>query len=134
MSLDPRLLRVSTEIPYGIHADVGTDHALLPIYLLNHKICEKVIATEKSHSAYRVSKQALWGKQAESRLGDGLAPLFAGEATSLSLCGMGGNLICEILEAEPDKVPDVVVVQANRDSHKVRILSLIHISEPTRPY
>ena len=63
----------------------------------------------------------LWGRQAESRLGDGLGPLLVGEVTSLSLCGMGGNLICEILEAEPEKVPDVVVVQANRDSHKVRM-------------
>lgn len=118
--LDERLLMVSTEVPQGVHADVGTDHALLPLYLLNNKLCTKIIATEKSPSALRVAKQALWGREAEVRLGDGLEPLAVGEVGSVSLCGMGGSLIEEILRTEPLKVPPVVVTQANRDNHKLR--------------
>ena len=121
MSLGSRLLKVTTEVvPGSCHADVGADHALLPLYLLTNKICPKVIATEKSPSACRVAKQALWGRDADVRLGDGLEPIAEGEIQSLSICGMGGATICEILEAEPRKVPDRVIVQANKDSQKIR--------------
>ena len=118
--LDARLLAVASEIPSGCHADVGSDHAKLPLYLLEHKICHKVVVTEKSPSAFQVARQALWGREAEVRLGDGLEPLAAGEVDSVSLCGMGGALIAKILSKVPEKVPPVVVAQANRDSYKVR--------------
>lgn len=120
MSLDDRLLKVTTEVSPGCHLDVGTDHALLPLYLLNHQLCEKVIATEISPGPLHVAKQALWGRAADVRLGDGLEPVDKGEADSLSICGMGGSNAVEILEAAPSKVPPRVVIQVNRDSHKVR--------------
>ena len=118
--LEDRLLFVTTEVSREVHCDVGTDHALLPVYLLNHKLCRKIIATEKRDGPFLVAKQALWGREADVRLGDGLSPLQPGEAQSVSLCGMGGSLIVEILEAEPERIPPTVIVQANRDSHKVR--------------
>ena len=120
MALDERLMCVTTEVSSDCHADIGTDHALLPLYLLNNGLCSKVVATEKSPNALRVARQALWGRNAEVLLGDGLEPLEGLEFGSLSICGMGGSNICEILEAHPDRVPDILVVQANRDSHKVR--------------
>ena len=98
MSLEDRLLYVTTEVAPGCHADIGTDHALLPLYLLNHGICCEVIVTEKSPHAYRVARQALWGREAEVLLGDGMEPLEGRKVDSLSLCGMGGTNICEILE------------------------------------
>lgn len=118
--LEDRLLFVTTEVAGDCHCDVGTDHALLPLYLLSHKLCRKIIATEKREGPYRVARQALWGREADVRLGDGLTPLEPGEAQSVSLCGMGGSLIVEILEAQPERIPPIVIVQANRDSHKVR--------------
>lgn len=111
---------VTTEVSSGCHADIGTDHALLPLYLLNNQLCSKVVATEKSPNAYRVARQALWGRNAEVLQGDGLEPLKGLEVESLSICGMGGSNICEILADHPEQIPDIVVVQANRDSHKVR--------------
>ena len=121
MSLEDRLLLAAGEVSAGCHGDVGTDHAQLPLYLLSHRLCEKVIATEKSESAYLVAKQALWGRRdAEVRLGDGLTPFGEGELQSVSLCGMGGSLVEEILLADPGKVPDIVITQANRDNFKIR--------------
>ena len=120
MALDERLMCVTTEVSSECHADIGTDHALLPLYLLNNGLCSKVVATEKSPNALRVARQALWGRNAEVLLGDGLEPLEGIEFGSLSICGMGGSNICEILDSYPDRVPDILVVQANRDSHKVR--------------
>lgn len=120
LALDARLRCVTTEVSPDCHADIGTDHALLPLYLLNHQICSRVIATERSPRAFRVARQALWGRGAEVLLGEGLAPLEGFEVRSLSICGMGGSNICEILRAHPEFVPDTLVLQANRDAHKVR--------------
>ena len=118
--MEERLLCVTTEVAPGCHADIGTDHALLPLYLLNNGLCEKVVVTEKSPHAYSIARQALWGRQAQVLQGDGLEPLESLRVDSLSLCGMGGSNICAILEAYPDRVPDIVITQANRDSQKAR--------------
>lgn len=118
--LEDRLLRVATEVEGGCHLDIGTDHAQLPLHLLNHHLCTRVIATEKSDKAYQVARQALWGRAAEVRLGDGLEPIGFGEGDSLSLCGLGGSVIVKILQAEPAKIPPLLIVQANRDTHRVR--------------
>lgn len=119
-TLEDRLLKVSTEVSPECHADIGTDHGLLPLYLLSHGLCRRVIATEKSPSAYRIAKQALWGRSAEVRLGDGLEALRPGEAQSLSLCGLGGSLMAGLLARGAVSLPDRVVVQANRDTWKLR--------------
>lgn len=119
-SLEDRLLKVCTEVSADCHADIGSDHALLPLYLLNNKISRRLLVTEKSPNAFRVARQALWGRQAEVFLGDGMEPLAGFEFGSVSLCGMGGSTICEILQARPELLPDTVISQANRDSHKVR--------------
>ena len=119
-ALDERLLRVSTEVSDGCHGDVGTDHGLLPLYLTRRGLCQKVIATEKSPTAFKVAKNALWGSGVELRLGDGLEPFEEGELHSVSLCGMGGGLVADILRAGPTKLPPRVVAQANRDSWRVR--------------
>lgn len=119
-TVEDRLLMVSTEVSSECHADIGTDHALLPIYLLTHGLCRFVIATEKSSSAFRIAKRALWGKSAEVRLGDGLCVLEPGEVQSVSICGLGGTLIADILSRDEALIPARVVVQANRDSWKLR--------------
>lgn len=119
-ALEERLLRVSTEVSSGCHGDVGTDHGLLPLYLTRRGLCDKVIATEKSSSAYKAAKNALWGSGVDLRFGDGLEPFEEGELQSVSLCGMGGGLAAEILKLGIPKLPSRVVVQANRDSWRVR--------------
>lgn len=118
--VEDRLVMVSTEVSPEQHADIGTDHALLPLYLLSHRLCRFVIATEKSASAFRVAKRALWGRQAEVRQGDGLGVLEPGEVQSVSICGLGGTLIADILSRGEERLPPRVVVQANRDSWKLR--------------
>lgn len=118
-ALEPRLLAVASEISAGPHADIGADHAYLLLHLLETGRCQKVIAVEKSRPAYYIAKTNL-GYRGEARMGDGFACLEVGEVASVSLCGLGGSRIASILEKEPEKVPDLVVVQANRDSVFVR--------------
>jgi tRNA (adenine22-N1)-methyltransferase len=106
MELAKRLAAAAAYIPVGsVIADIGTDHAYLPIYLVETGICQRVIATELRPGPFRSALQKITEhKLAQSidlRLGDGLNVLEPGEADVLVLAGMGGNTIREILAASP---------------------------------
>lgn len=121
-ALDTRLQAVANEVPGPRHADIGTDHALLPRYLVERGRCQKVIGVEKSPHGVQTARWATqdFGPTIEIRLGEGLQPLKPGEVDSLSLSGLGGLKIVEILEAHPERLPPMVIIQANRDSSKIR--------------
>lgn len=118
--LEPRLLAVAQEIQAQTHADIGSDHALLPRYLLATGRVQRVIAVEKNQGPWENSRRALQDLNAEVRLGDGLGALRAGEADSLSLSGMGAKRMVRILSAHPANMPLRVVVQPNDSAEPLR--------------
>ncbi|AWR85326.1 tRNA (adenine(22)-N(1))-methyltransferase [Meiothermus taiwanensis] len=118
--LEPRLQAVAQEISAPTHADIGSDHALLPRYLLLSGRVERVIVVEKHRGPWENSRRALQGLCAEVRLGDGLGPLEPGEADSLSLCGMGARLMVQILSAHPERLPPRLVLQPNDSALPLR--------------
>ena len=76
-------------------ADIGTDHAFLPIYLIREGICERVIACDiaegpLSVAATNITKYGLLGK-IELRLADGLKGLKPMEVRGITILGMGGE-------------------------------------------
>jgi tRNA (adenine22-N1)-methyltransferase len=95
--LEARLQAVADQIKAHVHADIGSDHALLLKYLLTSGRVHRAIAIEKNQQPFENALGALQGLNAEVRLGDGLACLVPGEAHSLSLTGMGAKLIAKIL-------------------------------------
>ncbi|MBE0466775.1 MAG: SAM-dependent methyltransferase [Candidatus Desulforudis sp.] len=104
--LPARLRAVADYIPPGeTVADIGTDHALLPVYLVSRGLNPQVIAVEKAAGPLEAARRAVAesGLNAfiEIRAGDGLKPLRPGEAGVLVLAGMGGRTIAEILDAAP---------------------------------
>lgn len=106
MELTGRLAALAEYVtPGAVAADIGTDHAYLPIYLVKRGICPRVIATELNPGPFQAAARKLkeYGLTArvELRLGDGLQTLRPGEAAVLVLAGMGGNTIKEILAAAP---------------------------------
>lgn len=101
-----RLQAVADYIPPGeTVADIGTDHALLPIYLVSRDVSPRVIGVEKAPGPLDAARRAVaesgLGGLIEVRAGDGLAPLRPGEARVLVLAGMGGRTISAILDAAP---------------------------------
>ena len=47
IALSPRLLALARQVPQGVRfADVGTDHARLPVWLLEHGVIDHAIATD----------------------------------------------------------------------------------------
>jgi tRNA (adenine22-N1)-methyltransferase len=121
IALDERLAAVASLATGPVVADIGTDHALLPRYLLQNGLVERVIAVEKHDAPAQVARESLRGYAAEVRLGDGFEVLEPGEADCATLCGLGGWLIASLLCRAPEKVPRCLVLQANRDTPLLRV-------------
>lgn len=88
-------------------ADIGTDHGYLPIYLAGNGIADKVIAMDVRKQPLAKAKNNIMSFGVEDkvtlRLSDGLDKLEPGEADAITICGMGGRLIKNILTNGRDK-------------------------------
>ncbi len=103
MKLSPRLQQVADFVPPGVVvADIGTDHALLPLYLLEKDISPRIVAVEAKEKPYKraarnIEKHPLC-KRVTLLLGDGLKPLRKKDNVSTAvLAGMGGYTVMRIL-------------------------------------
>jgi len=105
IELGERLTRVASFVPNGSKVcDVGSDHAYLPVYLIQNDQIACAIAGEVVEGPYLSAKQTVCDYRMENRievrLGDGLQILSKeDDITAVTICGMGGELISRILEA-----------------------------------
>ena len=104
--LDGRLLSASKFVRQGaIFADVGTDHAHLPIFLLETGKIERAILSDINErpllSARKNIIEAGLSDRAELVLCDGLTALSQKGITDVAICGMGGEIIAEIIDNAP---------------------------------
>jgi len=101
ITLSPRLQIVASSIIGGVVADIGTDHAYLPIAIIQQDICAKVIACDLNLGPLSIAKKNIEAvgltNKIEIRHGDGLSPLRPGEADCIVITGMGGMLIWKII-------------------------------------
>lgn len=123
--LSARLLAVSDFIiKYGPKpirlADIGTDHAYLPSYLMQQDFIEYAIAGDVVEGPLQSAKNEVSSHGLEDkisvRLGDGLEVIHADDnINTVSICGMGGSLIKQILQEGTDVLttPHVLVLQPN---------------------
>lgn len=104
--LSPRLKVAASYVQAGsVVADIGTDHAYLPIYLVGQGICQRVIGSDLNKGPFQSANQSVKEKNLQNfidiRLGDGLQVIKPGEADTIVIAGMGGKVIKEILIASP---------------------------------
>lgn len=126
--LSKRLSTVAAFVPQdAVLLDVGSDHAYLPIALLEKNKIERAIAGEVVEGPYQsavknVASSGLSDRIAV-RLADGLDALKPSDrVTVITICGMGGRLIADILDAGKDKLKDVqrLVLQPNNREDDLR--------------
>ena len=105
--------------------DIGCDHALLDIYLMNNKNNINLIASDIHEGAIKnakknISKHALLDK-IDLRLGDGLNVINENEVDTIIIAGMGYYSIEKIL-SNSEKMNKIkkIIVQSNTDVVKLR--------------
>ncbi len=85
-------------------ADVGCDHAHTSIWLVEKGIAPKCIAMDLRKGPLSAADENIKNCHCEAlietRLSDGLEKLEPGEADCILISGMGGSLICRILEGK----------------------------------
>ncbi|HWQ72856.1 MAG TPA: class I SAM-dependent methyltransferase [Desulfitobacteriaceae bacterium] len=149
IKLGPRLNCIASLIGYKARlADIGTDHAYLPIVLCEQGKIESAVAIDLNYSPYQTALAAVQNhkltRKIDVRLGDGLQPLLPGEIDTIALAGMGGKTMLEILFARPDILSEVsdLIVQPQGLESKVRydlleagwLLREEHLAEEGRVY
>jgi len=124
--LSKRLQAVADMVDSGSYlADVGSDHALLPIYLLQKGTVKWVQAIENKTEPFLRTKRnveaAGLASHVHCSLSDGLTEL-SDEVDAVSICGIGGLLTCQILEKNPSRLGNVktIILDPHRDLAAVR--------------
>ncbi len=132
-TLGPRLETAAAMIPAGAEvADIGTDHARLPIWLVKTGRCRHVIASDIADVPVRRAREnaAKWGVSDAVEVlqcagFDGVDPA---RVTCGVICGMGGDTIAAILaKATWTARPGfTLVLQPETSAHRLREFLYTH--------
>jgi tRNA (adenine22-N1)-methyltransferase len=126
--LSERLQTVASFVPTGaIVADIGSDHAYLPCYLVMNGIAKGAIAGEVVKGPYESAERQVrtegLTEQIKVRLADGLAAVEPDDhVDTVTIAGMGGPLIVSILEKHPESLNNVtrLILQPNIHAKVIR--------------
>lgn len=104
LELTPRLQAVADLVPPGAAmADIGTDHAYLPVWLLLEGKISRAVAADINKGpldrAKLTAKEYDCRENIAFRLCDGLAAITPDEVDTIAIAGMGGETIAAILAA-----------------------------------
>ena len=107
MHFGPRLEAVAALVPpCRTLADVGTDHAYLPVLLLQEGKIEQAIAGDVVPGPCEAARHTVRQFHLENRItvrqGSGLTVLAPGEAETAVMAGMGAETMLQILAEAPE--------------------------------
>lgn len=127
MKLSARLQLIADLLPENCRfADIGSDHALLPVAAVLSGRASFAVAGEVNdgplEAARRQVTDAGESQRISVRKGDGLAVIAPGEVDTITIAGMGGALIVSILSSGQEKLAGVrrLVLQPNVGEEFVR--------------
>lgn len=126
MEISKRLRAIAEMVEFRTMADIGTDHAYVPIWLCEKRGLLKGIACDIHKEPLRRAAENIaaagFNDKIETRLGDGLCKVLPNEVESVVIAGMGGMLCVSILEAAMPVVKNLkeLVLSPHLDAPKVR--------------
>ena len=105
--------------------DIGCDHALLDIYLIEHKVLKNMIVSDIHEGALKQGidniKKASLEEKIDTRLGNGLEVLNKKDnVNTILISGMGASTIVSILENEYVNNINKMIIQSNNDHELLR--------------
>lgn len=127
-SLDERLTLCASLVRNGARlADIGSDHAYLPVWLLKNGKISFAIASdinEKPLQSGRRTAEKYGADNIEFRLGAGLSTVTAEDrVTDAVIAGMGGEVIASIIrDSELSKQLDLILQPMTRSKELVGFL------------
>lgn len=112
VKLSERLSALAAWVPEGARfADIGTDHALLPVYLAEVGRVKAAVAGDVNkgpvEGARRQVAAAGLVNVISVRQGDGLQVLTPGEVDTVCIAGMGGSLMVRLLSEAGERLDSV---------------------------
>lgn len=127
-TLSMRLERVAAHVPVGARlADIGSDHGYLPVALMRRGAIAAAVAGEVAltpfHAAVRTVRENDLQPRIAVRLASGLAAIEPGDGiTAISLCGMGGETIRDILDSGKSRLSgqERLILQPNGGEQPLR--------------
>ncbi len=127
INISERLKKIASYVDKGKKvADIGTDHGIVPIFLVNTNISDRVIASDISRRSLQKTvdmvREYKLEDKIETRTGNGLKVLNPGEVDNLIIAGMGGILISDLIEEEIEiaKKMDKIILQPMQASENLR--------------
>lgn len=104
--LDDRLITCASFVRNGTAlADIGTDHAYLPVWLAKKGIIKSAVAADIRPLPLKSGRENIekygCGDIVTARLSDGLDEIACDEADDIVMAGMGAELICNIIDRTP---------------------------------
>lgn len=123
--ITPRLDAIINLIDATVIADIGTDHAYIPIRLLQEGKIKSAIASDKNIGPINSAKKNVdkygFSKKIDLRVGDGLETIKENEADTIIIAGMGGKLILDIIKKDIDKaLLSTLVLQPMNAQYELR--------------
>ena len=104
----------------AVVADIGTDHGYLPIYLVQEGIAPSAIAMDLRKGPLEKAKKHICDNcledRIQTRLSDGLEKLSKNEADIITICGMGGRLIADIVTKGKDVITQNTILVVSPQS------------------
>ena len=103
--------------------DVGCDHGLLSIYLIENKLCKRVIASDINQNALNNAIENIKKKNLniETILSDGIDNIDLTNINTLIISGMGTSTILHILK-DNSKLNSInkIIIQSNNEHEVLR--------------
>lgn len=131
INLSKRLKTLANYVlPGTVVADIGTDHGLLPSFLVQEGISPGAIAIDVCKGPLAAAEKQvaslLLSDRISVRLGDGLEPLQEGEVQTVVIAGMGGSTITDILKKGSAITKGIqrLILQPNIAAQAVRLWGL----------